>query len=98
MPWVIVSVMPHQPIVCIPTTFSMSGNRTAGPQKRYECSSGISYAVSAFRRHLGVLRKVDHVTQHGARVGRHCNRADLRAGEPTEQELGAVVEMDENSA
>ena len=48
MPWVIVSVMPHQPIVWIPTTFSISGNRTAGPQNRYECFAGTSEAMSAF--------------------------------------------------
>ena len=48
MPWVMVSVMPHQPMVLIPNAAKGGGSFTAVPQSRNLWSFGISCSSSAF--------------------------------------------------
>ena len=48
MPWVTVSVMPHQPIILMPNTANGGGSHTAVPQSRNRCRVGISCSSSAF--------------------------------------------------
>src|ERR1700732_441579 len=48
MPWVMVSVMPHQPMVLMPKMANGGGSHTAVPQSRNLCCFGISCSSSAF--------------------------------------------------
>src|SRR5258705_7207734 len=48
MPWVMVSVMPHQPIVLTPKAAKGGGSLTAVPQSRNLWFLGISCSSSAF--------------------------------------------------
>ena len=48
MPWVMVSVMPHQPMILTPNTAKAGGSFTAVPQSRNLWSFGISCSSSAF--------------------------------------------------
>src|ERR1700724_158990 len=48
MPWVMVSVMPHQPMILMPKTEKGGGSFTAVPQSRNLCCFGISCSSSAF--------------------------------------------------
>ena len=48
MPWVMVSVMPHQPIVLTPKAANGGGSDTAVPQSRNLWFLGISCSSSAF--------------------------------------------------
>ena len=48
MPWVMVSVIPHQPIILIPNAANGGGSDTAVPQSRNLWAFGISCSSSAF--------------------------------------------------
>ena len=48
MPWVMVSVMPHQPMILMPKTANGGGSQTAVPHSRNLCCFGISCSSSAF--------------------------------------------------
>ena len=48
MPWVMVSVMPHQPMILTPKAANGGGSFTAVPQSRNLCCFGISCSSSAF--------------------------------------------------
>ena len=48
MPWVMVSVMPHQPMILTPKAAKAGGSQTAVPQSRNVCRFGISRSSSAF--------------------------------------------------
>src|SRR5260370_41302824 len=47
-PWVMVSVMPHQPMILTPKAENAGGSQTAVPQSRNLCRFGISRSKSAF--------------------------------------------------
>src|SRR5215218_5330967 len=48
MPWVMVSVMPHQPMILMPKTANGGGSLTAVPHSRNLWVLGISCSSSAF--------------------------------------------------
>src|SRR5260370_30171573 len=48
MPWVMVSVMPHQPMILMPNTANGGGSHTAVPHSLNRCCFGISCSSSAF--------------------------------------------------
>ena len=48
MPWVMVSVMPHQPMILTPNTAKGGGSFTAEPHSRNLWFLGISCSSSAF--------------------------------------------------
>src|SRR5882757_747227 len=48
MPWVMVSVMPHQPMILMPNAAKAGGWQIAVPQSRNVCCFGISCSSSAF--------------------------------------------------
>src|SRR3954454_11594853 len=50
MPWVMFSVIPHQPMILMPKTAKAGGSETAVPQSRKLCCFGISCSSSAFRQ------------------------------------------------
>ena len=47
MPWLIVSVIPHHPIVLTPTCSSHGMSHTPVPNRRYECPGGTSPVATA---------------------------------------------------
>src|ERR1700743_1742609 len=48
MPWGMVSVMPHQPMILMPNTEKAGGSHTAVPRARHLCCFGISCSRRAF--------------------------------------------------
>src|SRR5258708_33876905 len=48
MPWVMVSVMRHQPMIFMPNAEKAGGSQIAVPQSRKLCCFGISCSSSAF--------------------------------------------------
>ncbi len=48
MPWVMVSVIPHQPMILMPKAAKAGGSQIAVPHSRNLCRFGISCSSSAF--------------------------------------------------
>src|SRR3979409_2001405 len=83
MPWVMVSVMPHQPMVLMPNTVNGGGSLTAVPQSRNLWLFGISCSSSAFMQNGIVEVQVQPCSSATFQNRLSENRGGVTQGAPT---------------
>src|SRR3954468_10374923 len=83
MPWVMVSVIPHQPMIFTPKPEKAGGSQTAVPQRRNVCCFGISCSSSAFMQKGMVEVQVDPCSAATLQNRRAENRGWITQDPPT---------------